>query len=171
MNRFACLLLAAAALAAPAPALAEGATLVRATELKAEPYSDAATVAKLPQQAQVEVLKRQGAWAQVKSKDGQGWLRMLGLKLGSGAAPAKGNGGSGLEAAALSALGVGGPRSAQPTVATGVRGLSEEDLRNARPNPRELERLNQYAVTQGEAKAFAQLGKLRDQKIDYVAAP
>lgn len=163
------LVLAGALLAAPL-AGAESGTLVRSAELKAEPFSDAATVASLPEQSQVEVLKRQGAWARVRAKDGEGWLRLLSLRLGSGAAPARVEGGDGkVEGAALSLLGIG-PKP-QPTVATGVRGLSEEDLRNARPNPRELERLNQYAVSRGDAKAFADSARLRDQKIEYLPEP
>lgn len=164
------IVLAAALLAAPL-AGAETGTVVRASELKAEPFTDAATVAKLAEQSQVEVLKRQGAWARVKAKEGEGWLRLLSLKLGAGGPPpAKAEGSdSKLEGAALSLLGIG-PR-AQPTVATGVRGLSEEDLKNARPNPRELERVDRYAVSRGDARAFAESAKLSDQKIEYVPAP
>jgi hypothetical protein len=56
-------------------------------------------------------------------------------------------------------------------VATGVRGLSEEDLRNAKPNPRELERIDQYAVSQRDARSFAESAKLADQNIEYLSAP
>jgi hypothetical protein len=160
----------AGALLAP-PVGAETGTLVRAAELKAEPFTDAAAVATLAEQSQVELLKRQGAWARVKAAEGEGWLRLLSLRLGSGGPPpAKSGGGdSKLEGAALSLLGVG-PKP-QPTVATGVRGLSEEDLRNAKPNPRELERIDQYAVSQRDARSFAESAKLADQNIEYLSAP
>ena len=171
MIRIATVLFLAAALLAAPLAFAETGTLVRASELKAEPFTDAATLAKLAEQSQVEVLKRQGAWARVKAPEGEGWLRLLSLKLGAGGPPpVKAEGGDGkLEGAALSLLGIG-PKS-QPTVATGVRGLSEEDLKNARPNPRELERMDQYAVSGRDAKAFAESAKLSDQRIEYVPAP
>jgi hypothetical protein len=164
------MVLAATLLAATA-ARAETGTLVRATELKAEPFTDAATIARLAEQSRVEILKRQGAWARIKAKEGEGWLRLLSLKLGAGSMPrAKADEGeSKIGEAALSVLGIG-PKP-KPTVATGVRGLSEEDLKNAKPNPRELERMNQYAVSQRDARTFAESGRLRDQKIEYAPEP
>lgn len=170
MKRILLVALAGALLGAP-PVGAETGTLVRASELKTEPFTDSATIARLAEQSQVEVLKRQGAWARVRAREGEGWLRLLSLRLGGGSVPAARaeSADSRLEAAALSLLGVG-PKP-QPNVATGVRGLSEEDLKSARPNPRELERMNQYAVSRRDARAFAESAKLGEQNIEYVAAP
>jgi hypothetical protein len=56
-------------------------------------------------------------------------------------------------------------------VATGVRGLSEEDLKNPKPNPRELERLDQFSVSRDEARSFAESARLRDQQVEYLAVP
>src|SRR5436305_12175966 len=46
----------------PLIAFAEPATVIRATELKTEPASDAATVAQLAEKTQVDSLERKGGW-------------------------------------------------------------------------------------------------------------
>mgnify|MGYP001764761823 CR=1 FL=1 len=46
------------------------------------------------------------------------------------------------------------------TVTTGVRGLSEEELKNAQPNPAAVAALEQYAVAPDDARRFAQKGAL-----------
>ena len=51
---------------------------------------------------------------------------------------------------------------------TGVRGLSEEDLKNAQPNPEEFEKLEKYAVNKSKAEKFARDAKLKNQQLDYL---
>jgi hypothetical protein len=55
-------------------------------------------------------------------------------------------------------------------VATGVRGLSEEDLKNAQPNPREFEKLQNYAVNKAKAEKFARDAKLKTRQLDYLTS-
>lgn len=146
-------------------AAAESAFTVRATELKKEPYIDAETVATLPDQARVEILRRQGGWTQIKAQSAaQGWVKMLSLRLGDGAAR-KGDSG------VASLLSVARSGSSGTTVATGVRGLSEEDLKNARPNPEELQKMERLAATPQDARKFAASANLGGQPIDYLPAP
>lgn len=151
----------------PAAAVAaESALIVRATELKKEPYVDAETVATLPDQARVEILRRQGGWTQIKAQGAaaQGWVRMLSLRLGDGAAR-KGDRGIG------SLLSVARSGSSGTTVATGVRGLSEEDLRNASPNPEELKKMEKLAATLQDVRKFSGSANLGSQQVDYLPAP
>ena len=116
-----------------------------------------------PHKAAVEILKRQGGWTQVKpATAAAGWVRMLNLRMGTGA-PAK-QGGSGIGAL----FNVARSGSSGNTVTTGVRGLSEEDLRAARPNPQELKRMQQFSVSPAEAQKFASAGKLQKQSVEYV---
>lgn len=144
---------------------AEPAITVRATELKKEPYADAQTIATLPSQARVEILRRQGGWTQIKAQDAAlGWVRMLSLRLGDGTAR-KGDSGIG------SLLNLARSGSSGTTVATGVRGLSEEDLKNAEPNPEELQRMEQLAATSQDARNFAGSASLSSRQIDYLPAP
>jgi hypothetical protein len=158
---FALLFAAGAALAA------ETGTLVRATDLKKEPFSDASNVASLPEKAKVEVLARQGGWTRVKTGDGAtGWVRMLALRMGD-EAQAK-QGGSGL----AQLFNVARTGSSGNTVTTGVRGLDKEQIQNATPNPAELAKLNAYRLNRAEAERFADSApRLSTQKIDYLSAP
>lgn len=134
---------------------------VRSTEIKQQPFSDAPTVATLGEKTQVNILSRQGGWMNISSERGSGWVRLLSLR-SSSTATKKGD--SGL----ISLLNVGRTGSSGVTVATGVRGLSEEDLKNAQPNPRELEKLRRYAVDKPQAQNFARGAKLQTQQMDYL---
>jgi hypothetical protein len=136
---------------------------VRSTELKDAPFSDAKTLATLPEKTKVEIISRQGAWLQVKEQQ-QGWVRLLSLRTGEGRA-------TGGDSGVKSLLNLGRSGNTGVTVATGVRGLSEADLKNARPNPQELEKLRQLTIHPAEAQKFAANAKLRAQQINYLPEP
>lgn len=145
-----------------APACAEQtAYTVRSTEIKQQPFSDAATVARLNENASVNIVTRQGGWVRITSKAGNGWVKMLSLRSNSTATR---RGDSGLQ----SLFNIGRSGSSGITVATGVRGLSEEDLKNAQPDTRELEKLQRYAVNKAKAEKFARDAKLKARKLDYL---
>lgn len=153
-----------AMLTATAYAAEIGYTL-RATEVKDNPFLDANTVATLAEKTTVEIVTRQGAWMKVKTTDAkqQGWIRMLSVRLGSPDQKPQ-SGGS-----LLSALGIGSrPRpSTNSTVTTGVRGFSEEDLANAKPNAAEVEKMKSFAATPEEAAKLAASGKLAATQVAY----
>ena len=137
---------------------------VRATLLKEKPYTDARTLSTLEQRSRVVVVSRQASWMQVKTNAGSGWVKMLSLQF-SAAGKQNKKGDSGLRALFNVASGGGGG-----SVTTGVRGLSEEDLKNAQPNPQALQAVQGYAVNKSEAQKFAQAGNLSAQDMDYVTA-
>jgi len=147
---------------------AEPAVTARATDLLAQSAADAAVIAQLPADTKVEVLRRSGAWNEVKTASGQtGWVRMLALRLGdgkAGAAPAGGN-----PLAAVGNLLGGGRTTGTATVTTGVRGLDVEDLQNASANQDELKKMLKFATDKKTAAAYAQRSKLVASKIDYAA--
>lgn len=134
---------------------------VRNTEIKQLPYSDAKTVGTLNEKTSVNVMLRQGGWVKINSGKGNGWVRMLSLR---GDSTARKPGDNGLQ----SMLNVGRSGSSGITMTTGVRGLSEEDLKNARPNPEEFEKLEKYAVNKAKAEKFARDAKLKNQQLDYL---
>jgi hypothetical protein len=134
---------------------------VRSTEIKHLPYSDAATVGTLGEKASVNVMTRQGGWVKITSAKGNGWVRMLSLR---GDSAAKRSGDTGLQ----SLINVGRSGSSGIAMTTGVRGLSEEDLNNARPNPAEFEKMQKYAVNKARAEKFARDAKLKSQQLDYL---
>ena len=151
------------ALIAFAYATETGYTL-KATELKDQPFLDAVTLTTLPEKTRVEIVTRQGAWMQVKSATvSQGWIRMLSVRLGNPDQQPQSNGNL------LTALGIGSrPRPATTsTVTTGVRGFSEEDLANAKPNAEEVQKLKSYAATSEEAAKKAQSGQLSPRALAY----
>jgi len=134
---------------------------VRATEIKQQPFSDATTVGMLVEKASVKVILRQGGWVKISSGQGDGWVKMLNLRSTNTK-----QGDSGLQ----SLFNMGRSGSSGITVATGVRGLSEEDLKNARPNPAELAKLKNYAADKGQAERFARTGKLNAQTLEFIPA-
>jgi hypothetical protein len=156
------LLSALAALAAGLCA-AEPATVIRATELKKEPGTDAPTVAPLAEGARVDALERKGGWTRVKAEGGaEGWVRMLQLRYGSGGGEPK-SGDSGVS----QLLNVARTGSSGAQVTTGVRGLDADMLAKARPNPAELSKMTRYAVNKGAAAGFAEQGALQAQRVEY----
>ena len=140
----------------------ESATTVRVTEIKAKPFSDAETVASLAQGSKVEVLARKASWMQVKADDNNGWVKMLSLRFSNADKNKSGDSGLG------SLFNVASKGGSGSTVTTGVRGLSEENLKNAKANPKALETMQGFAADKKAAQQFAKSGGLREQDVDYV---
>ncbi len=146
----------------PAVLAGELAYTIRPTELKDKPYSDAQTLTTLPPRSQVEVLARQSSWTQVKSPSFKGWVKMLSLRLESSGQNKRGDNG-------LSALfNVASTGRSSSTVTTGIRGLSEEQLKNTKPNPQALQAAKRYAVSKQDAQRFAAEGQLHAQSVGYL---
>jgi hypothetical protein len=144
----------------PLAALAEPATVIRATELKQEPASDSPTVAPLAESATVEVLERKGGWTRVKAGGAEGWVRMLALRYSAGTAKA---GDSGVK----ELFNVARTGSSGTQVTTGVRGLDAQQIANAQPNPAELAKLKEFAADRGAASGFAAEGNLAAKAVEY----
>lgn len=143
-------------------AFAEAGTLLKADSLRAKPFGDAEVIATLKAGGKVEITARKGAWASVQVPAGKsGWIRLLNVRTGSGQSGDSGVG-------ALASLFKTG--SSGNTVSTGVKGLSEEQLKNAKPDPEEARRLGNYKDTEADARSFARQGKLVAQKVDYLPA-
>jgi hypothetical protein len=141
----------------------EGGSVLKADDLRAEPFRDAKTVGSLAPGDQVEILKKQGGWFQVKSPKGSGWVRMLSIRRGEAR---KGGG----DAAGLLGLASGRAGTGRVVATTGIRGLSEEELKEATYNEAELKKAESYATTRAEAQQFAAGGKLVARKVDYLSA-
>lgn len=140
---------------------AEPATVIRATELKKEPATDAATVAQLPENSAVEALERKSGWTRVKARGTEGWVKMLTLRYGDAGTARSGDGG-------LSRLFSRGRTGTSNThVTTGVRGLDAEQLKSAQPNGAELKKLEGFSANANAAGSFAAKGKLQATQVDY----
>jgi hypothetical protein len=149
-------------LALPALCLAEPATVIRATELKKAPATDAASLAPLAENAKVEALERKGGWTRVKAPGGaEGWVRMLALRYAGGGAATQGDSGI------TQIINVARTGTSGTQVATGVRGLDAEQLANAKPNAAELKKMQGYAASREAAAGFAASGRLQAKSIAY----
>jgi hypothetical protein len=155
-------LLVAGTLLLPALCLAESATVIRATELKRAPATDAESAGQLAENAKVEALERRGGWTRVRGAGGaEGWVRMLALRYEGAGAARQG------ESGIAQALNVARTGTSGTQVTTGVRGLDAEQLANAKPNPAEFKKLERYSAGKDAAAAFAQRGQLHAQQVSY----
>ena len=146
-------------------ALAEPVTLERDSVLCAEPRADSAAVTNLARGATGEAVARQGAWVQIKSGAATGWLYSFNVRFG--AVEGAGGAGSG------SVLGrLFGPRQRVSVTSTiGIRGLDEEDLKQARFDGPQLQALDGFAATREQAEAHAGSAGLSASRIEYLAQP
>lgn len=128
------------------------ATLIRAAELKAEPFSDAATSANLAADSPLTVIDGKGGWSKVRTRDGKtGWVRLLNVRLAATAS----------DASMLDRVGgVVRTGTTKSAATTGVKGLSREDIARAVPNPDEARKLDNYRPKAGEIERFAAARKL-----------
>jgi uncharacterized protein YgiM (DUF1202 family) len=148
------------------PAWSASGTMIRDDQLRAAASSTAAVTAQVPRGTQVEVLARQGGWTQIRVSGRTGWVRMLSVRSTDTAQRDVGG-----ELAGVVGLGTRQADPARVVSVAGVRGLSEQDLKAARFNAQELERLERYAVSRSEAQSFARAGGLTARSIDYLPAP
>jgi hypothetical protein len=138
----------------------------RATELKDRGAADAATVASLPENTPVKVLARGGGWTHVEAGGKSGWVRVFHLRFPSSVESGGASSASGGLGALGSALGFGGTKTSEARLATtGIRGLSTEDVKNASPNPVELQRMQSCRADRGAAERFAREAKLAEARI------
>jgi hypothetical protein len=145
-------------------AYGEPAVTIKPVALKETAASDSKTIASLPANTTVDLKKREGAWVQLGSGSDVGWAKLFDIRLASAqTAPAKGGGGGGLgEVLGLAS----GQRSA--SVTTGVRGLDEDQLVKAQPNPPEFQKLVAFQVTKEQAQQFAAVGKLTPREVELL---
>jgi len=122
----------------------------KSIDLLDRPAADAKSVTKLVKLQPVEIIGRNGNWANIKFGAGSGWIRMIDVRLKPSAsrkiaaAPAK-----------------------SPTN-SGIRGFSEEELLVGAPNQAESERLKRVGVSVRDAVNFARVANLRPRQQDYI---
>ena len=122
----------------------------KAVDLLERPAADGKPVIKLVRQQPVEIIGRNGSWANIKAGAGSGWIRMIDVRL---------NPSPGRKSAVVAAK--------SPTN-SGIRGFSEEELLVGAPNQAESERLRRVGVSVRDAVNFARTANLRPRKQDYI---
>jgi hypothetical protein len=155
-------ILCVAAVALPAAAAEQAGYMLRSADLKAKPFLDADTLAKLPERTPVTVIKQQGAWLQVKVRNQQGFVRLLQVRLDVSPTALA------VAAPVASTPSTPRPSGAAPTVTSGVRGFDEVALKGAQPNPEELKRMQGFAASAERARQFAQRAQVAARQIAYL---
>lgn len=145
----------------PLAAAAEPATVIRVTDLKETPATDARTVASLAENTAVQALERKGGWTRVKAAAAEGWMRMLALRFGGPGAAKQG------DAGLAQIFNVARTGTSGTQVTTGARGLDAEQLANAKPNPDELAKMKGYQADRQAAAGFAVEAKLVPSALEY----
>ena len=150
-------LFAAGLLIGSAALASERGLLLRAGDLLAEPFIDAQKLARLTPNQSVTIVERRGGWVAVEAGGKRGWVRLLNLRLEPAAIPTAGR--------PTAALRTG---STGRTVATGVKGLDEADIRSAALDRAQLARLEQFGVGDDAAKQYGSQNKLQESKVAYL---
>ena len=143
---------------------AETGSALKNDSIRYEPYTDAKVVGSLSRGETLDIVKKQGAWLQVKTKKNTGWIRLLSVK--RGVAVSSGNQLSGVLAAANGRAGTG-----KIVSTTGVRGLSNEDLKAAKFNEAEIKAMEGNTLSAAQGKQFAASGGLKTVAFANLKAP
>lgn len=134
---------------------AERGLVIRAGDLYAEPFIDAAKVGPVAPEQAVTIVERRGGWLRVEAGQRRGWVRLLNVRLEAVARPA-GN------TAAMRTGSRGG------TVVTGVKGLDDADIRNASVDRVQQARLEALGASDGQARQQAAAGRLKETNVAYL---
>ena len=141
--------------------------IIRAGDLLAQPFIDAISAAKLTASQPVTIVERRGPWVSVQSAGKTGWVRLLNLRLEPSGPVRPATAAKPSNVSSLSSMLRTG--SSGRTVTTGVKGMDEQDIRNATPNYGELTRLEVLGVEADEARADAAKRPLIARKVDYLS--
>ncbi|MES2185441.1 MAG: SH3 domain-containing protein [Pseudomonadota bacterium] len=158
-----------------APA-SEAAQVRRSVELRESPAESAHSLGTLAAQTAVTRTGRQGGWVQVRTAQGAtGWLALydvMGTGAGAGAASGSAPAGSSLVGGLRSLTGMlGGGQTTTTASLSGIRGLTEEDIARAAPNPAALAQAESMRADAGAARQFAAAAPLASRAVDPLPEP
>ena len=131
-----------------ASAWAAPGTVLRNEKLYSQPTATSKVAASVAKGANVDIVAKQGGWLRVKSGTSTGWIRLLSVRAGAG----------GLGGARVGdVVGAATTRSdpSRVVAVAGLRGLNDEDLKQAKFNAEELARMEALGVTATQARRFA----------------
>lgn len=146
----------------PSVLAAETGIALKADSMRVEPYTDAKVVGTFIKNDKVEILSKQGAWLKVKTSKASGWVRLLSVRRGTVSTTSQTSG-------ALS-VASGRAGTGQVVATTGVRGLSEQELKSAKFNEAEISKMESLTLKAGQGQKFAAGGKLQTTKLNYLPA-
>jgi uncharacterized protein YgiM (DUF1202 family) len=139
----------------------ESGTALKADSLKVEPYSDAKTTGNLTKGETVTILAKQGAWLKIKNKKSTGWVRLLSVKRSST---------TGSQANGILNVATGRTGTGTIVATTGVRGLTAQELKDAKFNETEMNSMESYTQSSAQGQKFAAAAGLKAIKFDALPA-
>jgi Bacterial SH3 domain len=142
----------------------ESGVAVRNCKVMNEPFADAREIASLKAGDPVDIGIRKGGWLQVTTKGKTGWVRMLFVRKGADVGKALAS----TQASGVLGLATGRAGKGNVVASTGVRGLSEEELKGATYNEQEFSKLKKYATSTQEAQSFAKEGGLQSRRVEFL---
>lgn len=139
-------------------------TALKQEDLKAEPFKDAETVGSMKKGESVTLLKKKSGWVEVKAGNGTGWVRVLSVRKG-------GSGTAAGEIAGIAGAATGRAGTGQVVSTTGVRGLSDEEMKGAIYSEAEVKLAEAAAVSPEEARDFAAKAELIARQVNWLPEP
>jgi hypothetical protein len=155
-------------LCATAVQAAEKALVIRAGDLKATPFVDAANADKVAANQPIMIVKRQGGWVQVDVGGKTGWLRLLNVRLAQAVVGTLPNSALARPNSSSSRSSLFSTGSSGKTVTTGIKGLDEENIRSATVDTAQVAALAALAVEPAQAAANAKASGLKENSLEYL---
>lgn len=167
-------------LADPLSAAEQQGVIVREARVYAEPGVGARQVGTIRAGTRVNLFGRKGGWEEIFAEREEiiGWIRSYQVRAGdyapqveAGTEPDSRGFLSGLavfsrKASRFFSGDEGGSSSGTATI--GVRGLSEAEIKSAKPNAAEFARMQEYASNKKRSKRFTKEGQLKAQKVKHI---
>lgn len=147
-----------------ASAWASPGTVLRNERLFSQPSSGSSVAANVAKGTSVNILSKQGGWLRVTAGRTTGWIRLLSVRAGEG-----GVGGAGVG----DVFGAATTRSdpSRVVAVAGLRGLNDEDLKQAKFNADELARLGAWEVNAAQTRSFASQSGLASVNVPSLPEP
>ena len=137
-------------------------------DLKATPHSDAKAAGQLAANTTVDILERRGGWLRISGAGKSGWAKLHQVRVGEG--PEAKKSGEGL--AILKNVGQTGRSGSTGIVATtGIRGMSAEELKNAKPDPAAVQTVERYRANANQAREYAKAAGLKEANVPALPKP
>lgn len=158
-------------------ARANDATVVSDSELYQRPSIQSSKIMSVKAGTPVTVESRLGGWKKISvGKKHTGWIRSYKVRTGTLQVSQKEqkSGGffAGLASLSRKASGLFSSNkkdySFQRTATIGVRGLSEEQIKNAKPDLLQLQKMETFRSNKSASRSYARLGKLVAAKIPHM---
>lgn len=146
------------------PVFAASGEMTKNEDLRAAASASGGVVAHVEKGASVEILARQGGWTQISSGGKTGWVRILSVRS------------TGKSAGSGDVLGIvqAGTSKRDPgkvVAVAGLRGLNEEELKQAKFNGNEIKKLDGYTISRPDAERFAREAGLKAGSVGYLPSP